>query len=155
MPTIRHALPEEAGILGEFRLRMFRSMGVADDARLSALASVQDPWTRQALTDGRMTGLVAESDGEVVGALQIAWVDLPPSLRDLRGRKAYLLGLYVVPAARQGGVARALVERAIEEARAGGVELITLHASDAGRPLYEKLGFEPTSEMRLLTSAGR
>jgi hypothetical protein len=26
---------------------------------------------------------------------------------------------------------------------------VGLHASDEGRPLYEKLGFQPTNEMRL------
>jgi hypothetical protein len=30
-----------------------------------------------------------------------------------------------------------------------GLAVITLHASDAGRPLYERLGFAPTNELRL------
>jgi hypothetical protein len=29
-----------------------------------------------------------------------------------------------------------------------GADRVTLHASDAGRPLYLSLGFEPTNEMR-------
>ena len=33
--------------------------------------------------------------------------------------------------------------------REQGFATLYLHASDAGRPLYEQLGFEPTNEMRL------
>jgi len=33
--------------------------------------------------------------------------------------------------------------------RAQGFAGVTLHASDQGRPLYESLSFEPTTEMRL------
>jgi hypothetical protein len=34
------------------------------------------------------------------------------------------------------------------------VRRIVLHASDYGRPLYERLGFVPTNEMRLETLPG-
>ena len=33
--------------------------------------------------------------------------------------------------------------------REQGLQSVDLHASDAGRHLYETLGFEPTNEMRL------
>jgi hypothetical protein len=31
--------------------------------------------------------------------------------------------------------------------------MVSLHASDFGRPLYESLGFRPTNEMRLKLDA--
>jgi hypothetical protein len=34
-------------------------------------------------------------------------------------------------------------------AKKQGLRSVNLHASDEGRHLYEKLGFEPTNEMRL------
>lgn len=33
--------------------------------------------------------------------------------------------------------------------RGEGMRYLYLHASDAGRPLCESMGFEPTNEMRL------
>lgn len=49
--------------------------------------------------------------------------------------------IYVVPAARRRGLARALTLAAIAEAERRGVGRLMLGASDAGRPLYEALGF--------------
>ena len=41
-----------------------------------------------------------------------------------------------------------LMQHVIDWARSGTIETLVLHASDEGRPLYEKLGFVQTSEMR-------
>jgi hypothetical protein len=37
----------------------------------------------------------------------------------------------------------------LEWVKQQGFGAVNLHASDEGRPLYEKLGFENTNEMRL------
>jgi hypothetical protein len=40
-------------------------------------------------------------------------------------------------------------DEVIADAQATGLASLVLHASDAGRPLYERLGFVATNEMRL------
>jgi ribosomal protein S18 acetylase RimI-like enzyme len=58
--------------------------------------------------------------------------------------KGLLWGMYVQPDARQAGIARKLVEAAIEHAR-GRVELLQLSVvseNEAARRLYASLGFE-------------
>ncbi|MGZ3505938.1 MAG: GNAT family N-acetyltransferase [Vulcanimicrobiaceae bacterium] len=55
-------------------------------------------------------------------------------------RTGYIFGVRVEPAYRGNGIATRLTRACIE---------IRLHASDAGRPIYERLGFSPTNEMRL------
>jgi GNAT superfamily N-acetyltransferase len=57
--------------------------------------------------------------------------------------------MYTAPAHRRQGIARRVVETIVEWCRAEGFTAIALHASKAGRPLYESFGFQPTSEMRL------
>ena len=59
------------------------------------------------------------------------------------------MNVYVHPDQRGKGVARLLLERVLDECAARGVTQVSLHASEAGRPLYEKLGFKPTNEMKL------
>jgi len=61
------------------------------------------------------------------------------------------MGMYVLPEWRRRGLARALMKSVISCAAEKGAPLITLHASDEGRILYEKLGFTPAPEMRLFT----
>jgi hypothetical protein len=41
----------------------------------------------------------------------------------------------------------------MEWCRANGVSAVILHASDAGRPLYASMGFEPSNEMRVILTS--
>lgn len=68
----------------------------------------------------------------------VATLPRPSSATALDGR---IRNVYVVPGARRRGIAIALVRLAIAEAERIGVDRLTLGASPAGRPLYEKLGF--------------
>jgi ribosomal protein S18 acetylase RimI-like enzyme len=75
----------------------------------------------------------------------------------LRDRhKAFVWGTYVEPAARRRGVARALMEALLQDARRE-VEQLTLsvvHDNEAARTLYRTLGFEAYGvEPRALKSA--
>jgi GNAT superfamily N-acetyltransferase len=64
--------------------------------------------------------------------------------------RANILNVYTQPESRRNGLARKLLEHAIEWCRANKVSTVILHASEAGRPLYQSLGFKPTTEMRVV-----
>jgi len=55
--------------------------------------------------------------------------------------------VFTEPAYRGRGLATALNEEAIRWLRAKGVTMVRLLASEAGRPMYEKLGFRASDEM--------
>lgn len=62
------------------------------------------------------------------------------------------LGFYYVataPSHRGKGLASRLMSVALEDARARGLETSTLQASAMGRPVYEKLGYEPAFALHL------
>jgi len=63
---------------------------------------------------------------------------------------ATLAGIYVVPGHRRRGIAREVTLQAIEWCKQRGCVYIRLQASDAGRPLYESLGFRTFREMMKL-----
>lgn len=76
-------------------------------------------------------GFVAERDGRVVGTV-LCWK---------YGEDTSSLGMVIVSPASQGyGIGRRLTEMALE---ALGARATVLHATPAGLPLYEKLGFAP------------
>ena len=70
------------------------------------------------------------------------------------GREAIVLNVYTEPAWRGRGIAEALMRRVIEWAGEAGLHTLVLHASEAGRPLYERLGFASTNEMRFTGTLG-
>ena len=57
------------------------------------------------------------------------------------GRDGTVLGVYTMPQYRRKGLAAELMKLLIAEGRAQSLSRITLSATDAGRPVYEKLGF--------------
>jgi GNAT superfamily N-acetyltransferase len=57
--------------------------------------------------------------------------------------------MYTEPGARRRGVAKRLLEVMINWCRIKGFSGVSLHASSAGRPLYETVGFQQTNEMIL------
>jgi GNAT superfamily N-acetyltransferase len=64
-------------------------------------------------------------------------------------RFGYIFGVRVEPAYRGRGLAASLTREAISFLRSHGCIRIRLHASNAGRSIYEHLGFTPSNEMHL------
>jgi GNAT superfamily N-acetyltransferase len=98
--------------------------------------------------------LAANQTGEVIGCGGIVISPWPGTLGQGSPRRAMILNMYVEAGYRRRGVARALMQVMIAWCRENGFAHVGLHASDDGRPLYEKLGFKPTSEMRLELTVG-
>ncbi len=93
---------------------------------------------------------LAEAEGRPVGSAAVMWFAHPPSPVNPIGLEAYILNVFTEPAWRRRGVARALMERLVDEARARGVKRIWLRASDDGRPLYESMGFRESNYLQLV-----
>jgi GNAT superfamily N-acetyltransferase len=99
----------------------------------------------QQMAAGTMQWFVAEADGHIVGtAAALLSNSTGGALIDLH---ATLAGIYVVPGYRRRGIAREVTVRAIEWCKQRGCVRIRLQASEAGRPLYESLGFKTFKEM--------
>lgn len=64
------------------------------------------------------------------------------------GRQGIVLNVFTEAPWRRRGLAMLLMEHLLAWCQENNVETIVLHASDDGRPLYERLGFVVTNEMR-------
>jgi GNAT superfamily N-acetyltransferase len=153
---LRPVTADDIATVVGFRTRMFRELGWRDETRLLAVEPLFAAYLEEALPSGACSGWIAEHPGadgalQPAGTVVLVWQRVPPTVRNLAGIQAYALGMFVEPGLRRRGVARALMTRSIDCAADRGASLITLHASDLGRPLYERLGFTLTSEMRLFT----
>lgn len=154
--AIRRADRADASTIAGHRVAMFRDMGrlaAADEAPLhAATLAALGP----ALDAGRYVGWLAtpiDRPEDVVGGagvlLRRTLPGLPPGGGVHDGRQALVLNVYTTPAWRRQGVADALMRQVLAWTRAEAIADVVLHASDEGRPLYERLGFAPTNEMRL------
>ena len=148
--TVRTATPKDAAVLVEARRHMYEDMGETNESSLDIADAQFSAWLAGRLEDGRAIGYIAQTpDGGWLGALTAQAQDTQPSLGNPSARQHYLFGLWVRPEARRKGVATALVAAATEGAKADGAGLISLNATDAGRLVYERMGFERNTSMRM------
>ncbi len=129
---------------------MFEDMGYRDARALDAMQAAAGPFLADGLADGSYHGfLVEDGQGHVVAGGGVALVPFQPHPRDPSSRRAFILNMFTEPEHRRRGLARRLLETMLAWCREQGFKAVSLHASDAGRPLYEALGFVPTNELRL------
>ena len=148
--TIREVAPNESAIILHHRRSMFRDMGEGTAAELDRMVEVAGPWLARALTDGSYHHWLAlDGSGRVVGGGGVLLGPWPPSPRDPCTERAVILNVYTEPEFRKRGIARQIMRTILAWVKERGFRAVNLHASAEGRPLYEKLGFEPTNEMRL------
>ena len=145
----RPATPADAALIAEHRQRMFADSGQGDEAVRATVRVNFEPWVQPRLESGEYTGWIVELDGQPIAGAGIWWMQWPPHFLDPVPLRPYLLNVFVDPAHRGHGLARKLVELAIEAARSRGCRLLSLHASRMGKPIYEKMGFSGTTEMML------
>lgn len=131
------------------QLPVIRPMMPADVEPV-ALAFLRESWGDRRLNLDFVTRhhethpFVADADGVVVGTGVVS----------LNGPVAWIGTIWVEPAWRRRGVGLVLTQATIETAEAAGCRTLVLVATDAGRPMYERLGFEVQTEYRILEAPG-
>jgi GNAT superfamily N-acetyltransferase len=148
--TVRRAGMDDVAVLVDLRLSLFRDLDgqVADSALAPAQLATHDYLQRKLPTDSYVAWL-AECDGRAVASTSMVLLEKMPSLHNPTGLEGYLMSVYTLPAYRRLGAAAVLVRTALGYARERGISRVSLHASEQGQPLYERLGFAHIShEMR-------
>jgi GNAT superfamily N-acetyltransferase len=148
---IRLATIEDAETIAAHRRAMFLEMGHCDNQALDAMTAAFLPWLRPRITKGEyLAWLAAAPDNSIVAGLGLWLMDWPPHMIGPGARRGNILNVYTEHAFRRQGIARRLMDTALDWCRTNGIRAVILHASEDGLKLYQKLGFEPTNEMRIL-----
>ena len=130
----------------EYRALMLEAYEQAADAFTSTAAeralAPESFWIQRIGSPAGLALALGAFEGErLVGTVALEFSSKPKTRH-----KALVIGMYVSPAARGQGAARALLQAAIEQAQArGGIERLTLTVTEGNEPalhLYRSLGFE-------------
>jgi GNAT superfamily N-acetyltransferase len=148
MLTYRHGTVDDVPVLAQ----LWHDMLI--ESKVSGSGFVQD-WRERLERDfaeqipaGTMSWFVAEEHGHIVGTAAALFTHNTGGI--LLDLQATLAGIYTATGYRRRGIARELTERAIAWCKERGCVRIRLQASEAGRPLYESLGFRTFREMMKL-----
>jgi GNAT superfamily N-acetyltransferase len=129
---------------------MFRDMGEGTVEELDRMVEVAGPWLSKALDDGSYRHwLVLDASGRVAAGGGVLLCPWPANPKDPCTERAVILNIFTEPEFRKRGIARQVMLTILDWIKARGLRSVNLHASKEGQALYEKLGFEPTNEVRL------
>lgn len=155
-PTIRACDFADAGdvrLFLEQRFHVYQSTGQAADA-IHRSGQLFLEWIRNSTDDGGrrylhwfvatpVDGDAAATAVDVVGGAGVWVLDWPPHPTELTGRRGKLMNVFVAPAFRRRGLASAVLQHVVAHCRERlQLRLLVLSSSDAGKALYERLGFK-------------
>lgn len=148
MLETRLAIADDAALISAHRRAMFAEMGGRSEEVLDTLCKASEPWTRRMILENKYCGWIVCDASRPVASAGLMILDWAPHPLDPTSEhRGYILNVFVDFGYRKQGLARKLVELCMADARRRNIRLVSLHASDAGRPIYEKLGFHTTNEM--------
>lgn len=157
--SIRRATADDIEDLVRLRLAMMAEIAGHDGEEAEfegagALAEANRFYMREAMPAGEFVAYVAESGGEIKATSGLRIYRMAPHPGNLKGVSAYVLNMYTLPEWRGRGLASALLARVVEHARDSGATSVSLRATDAGRPVYERFGFVSEARFMSLRIAG-
>lgn len=106
-------------------------------------AQLQD-YFNSTLADGSFIAWLALDKDVVVATSGLCFYQLPPNFSNPSGKNAYITNMFTLKEYRRQGIASALLEKILFEARSLDVSVVRLHASSDGKGIYAKHGFVPT-----------
>ncbi len=155
--TLLEAVGGDIPLLVDHRRRMFEDWAEAEGkhfapADLDTMAKDYAAHLQAHLGDGLVWGWIAQLGEEVVGSGVVSILAYPPVPGSPPEHTALLHSMYTVPQYRRRGVARQITEAAIASCRENGCNRIVLggKGTEAGRPLYESVGFKLSESSQLM-----
>lgn len=122
----------------EMRIDQLREEGATEDFDLRP--ALYDYYKRH-MADGTFVSWIAVDGDKIVGTSGMSFVEKPPYFGCPSGRIGLLSSMYTDNNYRRQGIAKTLLSKVIDEARAYGCKTVQITASDMGVLLYTDFGF--------------
>jgi GNAT superfamily N-acetyltransferase len=141
--TLRRASVNDVDLLLELREAMWQE-GAAEIDSADASEALENArmYFEEKVPSGEYVCFLAEAHGRVVGVGGMFLYRHPPRPHSPRGIEGYILNMLTVSEWRRKGIASAIMGELLACAREAGAVQVALRASEDGRRVYEKFGFE-------------
>lgn len=156
---IRLATRADLEVISDHRARMFQDMGELPPEMFETFRTQSKETLRSMFEHDQYVGwLVTPQDepDKIVAGAGVTLRKVAPHPQQtasgmfeiVSGRQAIIQNVFTEPEWRRRGIGTLLMKEIIDWSKKTGIESLVLHASEQGRPIYEKLGFITTTEMR-------
>lgn len=145
---IRRATPKDIDLLVRHRRLMFEEMAKPTKKQLEEMGEAYRVWALDLMKRRLFHGYIVTSGRGKVAASGCVWLrEVQPSPGQPPGLFPYVLSVYTEREFRRKGLASMVLKEAMAWAKKRGYQKMVLHASSAGRNVYEKLGWKAGREM--------
>lgn len=131
--------PHELDAFIEMRIQQLLEEGA--EATVDLRQPLYDYYHKH-MGDGTFAAWLAIDRGRIVGTSGMSFVEKPPYYSNPSGKIGLLSSMYTRKEYRRRGIARALLDRVVEEARNYGCGTVQITASSMGMLLYTDYGFQ-------------
>lgn len=148
---IRRATAADTELLIRVRLDFLADQRPLSAAQAEELAGKLRDFYPAHIEKGDFVAILGFVNGEVCSSAFLSYMDYPPNDLVPGVRRALAANIYTYPARRGRGYASQVVAALAETARLEGAAILDLFATEAGKHVYDKLGFavHPDTPMRL------
>lgn len=129
---------KELDIFIQMRITRLKEEGATENIDL--VPGLRDYYDRH-MADGTFVSWLALDGEKIIGTSGMSFVEKPPYFGCPSGRIGLLSSMFTDPDYRRMGIAKELLSRVAEEARAYGCGTVQITASDMGVKLYTAYGF--------------
>lgn len=148
----KKATVEDIEILVTTRIEVLRVANkLTDDTDMTEVERQSEQYYKRALIDGSHTAYLIYDGDIFIGAGGVSYYQVMPTYHNPSGKKAYIMNMYTNENYRRQGIAYRTLDLLVRDAKEKGIEMISLEATDMGRPLYEKYGFQKMNDEMELT----
>lgn len=133
---------EDIGVLTDLRIAYLNEdLGVISNENLK-LMQVSLPSYYEKHLNKDLMAYVARDEMDIVSCAFLLIVEKPMSPSFITGKTGTVLNVYTKPDYRKKGYAKKLITTMLEDAKAEGLSIIELKATEDGYSLYKSVGFE-------------
>lgn len=144
----RIATKNDIDTLLSIRLDMLRIVNGLSDQYNFSESFIES--CKRYFVDGDQTTALAFEKGKCIACASMSYIEIMPTFSHQTGKRAHLMNVYTNTEYRRQGIASKLVKMLIADAKEKKVTEISLDTTNAGRPLYQSLGFRPSDECMVM-----
>ena len=130
------------------RLEMLKEVNGLSDSYAYDKSFIEN--CRKNFIEGNQTDILCFENNVPIACATLCYISIMPTFSHPTGKRAHLMNVYVKKEFRKMGIAKKMLGLLIEEAKSFGVTEISLDATEAGKPLYESMGFTNNSSAMTL-----
>lgn len=142
MIEFRKATTEDIDTLAKVRIDFLCEANKLTEEEKEVLLAANRQYFTETMADGSFTAWIALDGADIAGTSGITFYKVPPNASCPTGKTAYISNMFTYPRFRKQGIASRLFSLIVDEAKINGYKKVLLNATDMGKPLYARYGFQ-------------